>query len=94
MSGHYSRSLGRRIAHNERAMEIAVLAVLELLVIARVLYRPHRDPASRVAWIVVIVVLPLLGMIAYLFLGETSIGRRRKERLAKIEQSLPTYSES
>ena len=53
--------------------------VLYLLVqvafIVRVLLRPHRAPASRVAWIVVIAVFPVLGMIAYLMLGETNVGR-------------------
>jgi cardiolipin synthase len=54
--------------------------LLELAVIARILLRPHRDPASRIAWVVVVGVLPLLGMLAYLFLGGTSIGRRRIAR--------------
>ena len=52
------------------------LAIQALLII-RVLLRPHRDPASRVAWIVVLLALPVIGIIAYLLLGETNIGRKR-----------------
>jgi cardiolipin synthase len=36
-----------------------------------VLLRPHREPASRIAWIVVILAVPTLGMLAYLLPGET-----------------------
>ena len=56
---------------------IGLVTLLELAVIARILLRPHRDPASRIAWVVVVGALPLLGMLAYLLLGEVNIGRRR-----------------
>jgi cardiolipin synthase len=70
---------------------IGLVSLLELLVIVRILLRPHRDPASRIAWMVVVAVLPLLGMLAYLFLGETSIGRRRVERLNSILERMPPF---
>ena len=69
------------------------LAVIEVLVIARVLLRPHRDSASRIAWVVVIAVFPVLGIIAYLLLGETSIGRGRVARARKVLDDLPTMPE-
>ena len=75
-------------------ISIVTLAVLEALAIARVLLRPHRDPASRVAWILLIAGAPVLGMLVYVFVGETSIGRRRRARLREIERSLPPYRES
>jgi hypothetical protein len=58
-------------------MTTAVLLVLlELAFIARAIYRPHRDPASRIAWVVVIGALPVVGIVAYLLLNETpSLGR-------------------
>jgi len=71
---------------------IIALAVLELLVIVRVLLRPHRDPASRLAWLLLIALAPLAGMLAYLLLGETSIGRARAARLRKIERWLPSFT--
>ena len=69
----------------------AVVTLLELAVIARILLRPHRDPASRIAWVVVVGVLPLLGMLAYLFLGETSIGRRRVARVHAVIGRMPPF---
>ena len=63
--------------------------LLVLAVIARILLRPHRDPASRVAWIMVVGALPFLGMFAYLLLGETNIGRRRVARLQAALARLP-----
>jgi cardiolipin synthase len=57
--------------------------------LVRVLTRPHREPASRLAWIIVIIALPLLGMIAYLMLGETRISGRRRSRGREIDAGLP-----
>ncbi len=68
-------------------------ALLGVLIVAatvvRVLLRPHRDPAARAAWIAVILALPGVGVIAYLLLGETSIGRKRLARLTRIRAALP-----
>ena len=66
---------------------INTLIVGALLVDA--LLRPFRQPAARVAWVVVLLALPALGAIAYLLLGRVSIGRRRTRQLNEIEQSLP-----
>jgi cardiolipin synthase A/B len=68
---------------------VALIAVLELVVVARILLRPHRDPASRIAWVVVVATLPMFGMCAYLFLGEVNIGRRRAERLHAVLDRMP-----
>src|SRR5271167_3223530 len=72
-------------------LAIALITLLELAVIARILLRPHRDPASRIAWVVVVGVLPLLGMLAYLLLGEVNIGRRRVERLHAVLKRMPPF---
>ena len=63
--------------------------LVHLGVIARVILRPHRAPASRIAWIVVIVVLPVIGIVTYVLLGETSIGRRRVSRLHAVLATMP-----
>ena len=67
--------------------------LIQIALVVRVLLRPHRDPASRVAWILVIVILPVIGIITYLLLGETSIGRKRVERMRKIMANLPPINE-
>ena len=66
-----------------------LVVLLELAFIARAIFRPHRQPASRVAWVVVIAAFPLVGIVAYLLLGETSIGRRRIARAKKVLSAIP-----
>ncbi len=64
--------------------------IAHLLVVTRALTRPNRTPASRVAWVAVILSVPALGVIAYLLLGETSIGQARLRRLRRTERLLET----
>ena len=71
-------------AFNYSAIAIAVIALLEVAVVVRILLRPHRDPAARIAWVVVVTALPLFGLFAYLLFGEVNIGRRRVERLRAV----------
>ena len=68
---------------------LAVYTLLVLAVIARILLRPNRDPASRIAWVVVVASLPFIGMLTYLLLGEVNIGRRRIARLQAALARLP-----
>jgi cardiolipin synthase A/B len=60
----------------------------------RVLLRPHRDPASRVAWIVVLVSLPVVGIIFYILLGETNIGLKRREKMREVISNLPQVNDA
>ena len=61
---------------------------------ARAILRPHRDPESRIAWVVVMAVLPVVGIIAYLLLGETNVGRRRVDRMREVLAQLPDVAET
>lgn len=63
--------------------------IVQMALVALVLLRPHREPASRIAWIVVIVALPVVGIIAYLLLGETNIGRRPYFRIQRRASAHP-----
>ena len=47
--------------------------LIQIMLIVRVLLRPHREPAARIAWILVIIAFPVVGLLAYLLLGETNI---------------------
>jgi len=67
----------------------ACYMAIHLGAMARAVLRPHREPASRAAWVVVIVILPLFGIVAYLLLGETNIGRRRVARIKRVLAALP-----
>ena len=61
-----------------------MLLLVHLGVIARVILRPHRELASRAAWIVLIILLPVIGFVVYLLVGETNIGRRRVRRIHQV----------
>jgi len=63
--------------------------LVQLGLLVRVLLRPHREPASRIAWVVVILVLPVVGIGAYIFFGETNLGRNRVLRMRSVLKGLP-----
>jgi cardiolipin synthase len=71
------------------ALVVAFHVLVEAGLIARVLLRPHRDPASRIAWVTVILAVPVAGILAYLFFGEVSIGRRRLAQMQRVLGELP-----
>lgn len=66
--------------------------IVHLLIITglsvRVLLRPHRDPASRVAWILFIMALPYVGALTYLMLGEVR-PNKGQARQRPHENALP-----
>lgn len=68
-------------------IETLVIALAEAAVLVRAILRPHREPAARLAWVVVIVAAPVIGSVAYLLLGETRVRRRRLGQA--IEEKLP-----
>jgi len=70
-----------------------LIFLFHLAFVARALLRPHREPASRVAWVVVILVLPVVGIVAYILLGETNLGRRRVSRIRAVLARLPDPGE-
>src|SRR5437762_2113576 len=76
------------------ALWTGAFLLVHLGVIARVILRPHRQPASRVAWIFVMIVLPVIGVLTYILFGETSIGRRRVSRLCAVLAVMPDLTKA
>ena len=68
---------------------VIALRLIDLAVMARAVLRPHREPASRVAWVLVIATLPIFGVLVYLLIGETNVGRKRAERTGRVLANLP-----
>jgi len=62
--------------------------IIHIAVLVRILTRPHREPASRIAWVLVVMMLPVLGLLVYIAFGEVNIGRRRVRKLDKIIKAL------
>ena len=82
----------------EAPWEAAILAILHVLVqvvlCVRVLLRPHREPTSRIAWIVVITAMPVVGILAYILFGEVNIGRRRVARMRQVLAQMPRVTDA
>jgi cardiolipin synthase len=66
-----------------------LLVAAEIAVLMRAVLRPHRQPASRLAWIIVILVVPIVGMLGYVLLGEARLSPRRRALGQAIEAELP-----
>ncbi len=62
--------------------------LVQLAVILRILLRRHREPTSRIAWVVVVAVLPVIGILAYVLLGETNVGRRNLKAMQQAVSEL------
>ena len=73
--------------------QTTLLLLLHIIVLSavfvRILLRPNREPTSRIAWITVVAALPVVGVIAYLLLGETNIGRRNRSAMRKAIAQMP-----
>jgi cardiolipin synthase len=65
----------------------AIVVIAELAVLVRAILRPHREPAARLAWVIFILIAPVVGPIIYLLLGETRLGRRKVGH--EIDRHLP-----
>lgn len=72
---------------------IVVPIALQIVYCVRALLRPHREPASRLAWVVVIIVAPVVGVVAYILFGDTNVGRGRIARLRDALRRLPSLVE-
>ena len=73
------------IAHAVSTLFLLALA----LTVVRIMLRPQREPASRIAWLMATLAVPIGGIIAYLLLGEARISAKRRARYRAIEAHLP-----
>ena len=80
--------------HMITALWTSFLILIHLTFIVRAILRPHREASSRLAWVVVMVLLPVIGIVSYILLGETNIGSRRAARLRKVLALLPDTLEA
>ena len=75
----------------ETLISVILLIALQVGFIARVLLRPNRQPAARLAWIVVITALPVIGVLSYLLFGEVDLGRQRVAKLRRVLAAMPPF---
>lgn len=54
-------------------------------VFLRVIYK-RRPVSASLAWVLIIIILPLIGALIYLFFGEVQLGQRRAERARDLHE--------
>jgi cardiolipin synthase len=74
---------------NWEIVSSGLIFVADAATIMRALLRPHREPASRLAWIIAVLALPIVGVLLYLLLGEARISAGRRRRGREINARLP-----
>lgn len=74
---------------NWQTIGSGVVFIADAGTIMRALLRPHREPASRLAWIIAVLALPIVGVLLYLLLGEARISAGRRKRGREINARLP-----
>ncbi|WP_290745226.1 cardiolipin synthase [Amaricoccus sp.] len=79
------------LGHVPGYLVLAIHVALQVFFIGRALLRPEREPAARMAWVVVILVAPVVGLVLYVLFGEPNIGRRRIARLRAALARLPAF---
>lgn len=70
------------------ALAASAVVALQLVFVVFVLLRPRVRQASSMAWILVIVALPVIGMALYLAVGEVRPGSKRKRRHRVIHRRI------
>lgn len=69
-------------------LSFAAHLMLQVTLTIRAIMRPNREPVARMAWVVVIFAVPIIGMVTYLLFGETKLGRKRVERATAARDRL------
>lgn len=65
---------------------------VKILLAAAILLRSRATPAIRLAWLVVVFAVPVVGVIAYLLIGEVRLGRRRVRRYRAITKRVAAHT--
>ncbi|MGR3660288.1 MAG: cardiolipin synthase [Paracoccaceae bacterium] len=68
---------------------ILILFILQMATLLRVMLRPQREPAARIAWLAVVASVPLFGVLVYLFFGEVNVGEKHISRMQRVLDKLP-----
>ena len=72
------------------ALLITLHFTIVALTLLRVMLRPHREPAARLAWIAIITALPIAGVLFYLFFGEVNIGNKSVKKMQHVLDKIAT----
>ncbi|RST30349.1 cardiolipin synthase [Sphingomonas ginkgonis] len=71
---------------------LTLLVLAEGAVIVRAVLLDGRDPYSRAAWVMTIILLPILGVLLYATFGEPWMSQRFRRRAAKVSRHLQSLT--
>ena len=63
--------------------------LLKVCMIAVVLLQKSKNSSAKLAWILIILIIPFLGTCLYLLVGTTNLGALRKRRNKMIQKLIP-----
>ena len=77
-------------ANSLPALVVVALAVANIVicVVALGVLPGGRKPSTAMAWLILVLAVPFLGMLAFLLLGSTTVGRRRRARQEQVNASI------
>jgi cardiolipin synthase A/B len=72
------------------ALVVVALAVANIVicVVALGVLPGGRKPSTAMAWLILVLAVPFLGMLAFLLLGSTTVGRRRRARQEQVNAAI------
>lgn len=70
---------------------VILLALIHLAVIVRSLLVESRNPYSRAAWLLILLLLPMIGVAAYLLFGEPWVALQFQRRARKVSRELERH---
>lgn len=67
-------------------LAVLIELLIRLAVVVRILLRRHTTASARMAWILVVMLIPVGGPILYFMFGEVRLGRRRVRRHQRLRR--------
>ncbi|MDL2325218.1 cardiolipin synthase [Ruminococcaceae bacterium OttesenSCG-928-A16] len=71
---------------NSGALAYTILTIITVLVLVIIFEQDELNPAYKVMWILIIVVMPITGALFYLLWGHRHVPRRKRKQLIEIEE--------
>lgn len=67
-------------------MWVYIHILLVFLTLLRVLSRENLSPVTRLAWFMVLALMPVLGIVIYLLFGEVFVGKKAQKKTSNYFQ--------
>lgn len=67
-------------------MLVSIFQTLTVITISLAIFMENRNPSSTLAWILVLALLPVVGLVLYFLLGQNYFKRRKFDRKAEQDQ--------